>query len=113
MQGSDWKDGIGETEPGDSAISGRVRNTAKGSLPYEIKYRLEAGGDHLLLDPEIIVDGNPEPPPIKKKKKASLKKARRPAKKKSASKIARKSAKKAPAKRKRAQRSRRGKAKKR
>ena len=122
MQGSAWRDGIGEAEPDGRAIFGKVRNTAKGSHPYEVKYRLLAGGDHLLLDPEIIVEGSPEPTPDDKDKgpKKGAKRSARKARKAKKSKTAKKAKKARPAKRatrakkaKKAKRSTKRKAKKR
>jgi len=103
MQGSAWRDGIGEAEPDGRAIFGKVRNNAKGSHPYEVKYRLLAGGDHVLLDPEIIVEGSPVPTPDDKDKdqggKKGAKRRARKAGKARKSKTAKKAKKARPAKR--------------
>ena len=96
MHGSAWKDGIGEAEPDGRKIFGAVRNLAKGRFPYEIRYRLLAGGDYLLLDPEIIVEGSPEPPPLGEGKGRKKSSTRAPEKRGKAKRvIRRKSAKKA------------------
>jgi hypothetical protein len=45
----------------DHRVEGRTRLNAQGRFLYEISYS-ESGNDYLLLDPEIIVEGNPDPP---------------------------------------------------
>lgn len=45
----------------DHRVTGRIGLAAQGSFLYEIRYS-DSTGDHMLLDPEIIVEGNPNPP---------------------------------------------------
>ena len=44
----------------DHRVTGKVAFNAQGAFLYEIRYA-DSGGDYLLLDPEIIVEGTPEP----------------------------------------------------
>ena len=44
----------------DHRVIGKVAFNAQGAFLYEIRYS-DSGGDYLLLDPEIIVEGTPEP----------------------------------------------------
>lgn len=95
----------------DHRVNGRVGASAHGSFLYEIRYS-DPSGDYMLLDPEIIVEGNPpldgRPPKRKRKggkkrgkaaKKAKKKAGKKAGKKKAAKKGKAKKAKKKTAKR--------------
>ena len=61
MHGTAWSGGVGEAVPNGRSIAGKVKNSAQGTFKYEIRYREELGDDHQLMDPEIVVDGGPDP----------------------------------------------------
>lgn len=84
MHGGAWSGGIGEALPNGRSITGKVKNSARGTFTYEIKYRLELGGDYELVDPEIVVDGAPDPGPVggTKRPARATQKAKQPAAKK-------------------------------
>ena len=42
-------------------IQGKVKLTSHGSYGYEVRY-IDAAGDHLLVETEIVVEGTPEIP---------------------------------------------------
>ena len=65
----------------DHRVDGRTRRNARGNFLYEIFYS-EGGNNYLLLDPEIIVEGDP-PRGVVKKKTAKKKAVKKSAAKKS------------------------------
>ena len=73
----------------DHRVTGRVGSAAHGSFLYEIRYS-DSSGDHMLLDPEIIVEGNPplDGRPPRRKRKGGAKKRGKAAKKTTAKKKA-------------------------
>ena len=57
------KPGKGGAGKNGRLISAKVRNLAQGKYHYEIRYSDDGGCDYLIKDPEIIVEGTPEPAP--------------------------------------------------
>lgn len=85
----------------DHNVTGKIAVNAQGSFQYEIWFS-DARGDHFLLDPEIVVEGTPDPirddkPPIgsarSTPRKGASKKRGKAAKKSAAKKSGRKASK--------------------
>ena len=64
MAGSTFNHGIGgkgAAGKNGRLIQGKVKLTSHGSYGYEVRY-IDAAGDHLLVEEEIVVEGTPEIP---------------------------------------------------
>ncbi len=64
MAGSTFNHGIGgkgAAGKNGRLIQGKVKLTSHGSYGYEVRY-IDATGDHLLVEEEIVVEGTPEIP---------------------------------------------------
>ena len=64
MAGSTFNHGIGgkgAAGKNGRLIQGKVKLTSHGSYGYEVRY-IDAAGDHLLVEKEIVVEGTPEIP---------------------------------------------------
>ena len=64
MTGSTFNHGIGGkggAGKNGRLIQGKVKLTSQGTYGYEVRY-IDAAGDHLLVEKEIVVEGTPEIP---------------------------------------------------
>ena len=64
MTGSTFNHGIGgkgAAGRNGRLIQGKVKLTSHGSYGYEVRY-IDAAGDHLLVEKEMVVEGTPEIP---------------------------------------------------